>query len=213
MLFIGSCYIILNNLFKMMKKLDHPFPLGKLYLRETKVKNIFISALITSWDLIPRILTHCFGTDLIPEMIGRLQITDTSTPITVSRKSDTVCTRTCIETHRLRCNFLFLSKIGLSSLSFPSLRFGAQGVVPSSFPFSENYFTLHLWLSSDLNTDSIFRLFLMGQLMTIFPLSSNSRTPMCDYLISCEMYIFYFNLSNLRGGILEKFSLRICIRN
>lgn len=123
-------------------------------------------------------------------MTGRLQLTDTSTPITVSRKSDTVCTRACIETHRLHCNFLFLSKIGLSSLSFPSLRFGAQGVVPSSFPFSENYFTLHLWLSSDLNTDNIFRLLLMGQLMTIFSLSSNSRTPMCGYLIVAKCTFF-----------------------
>lgn len=140
-------------------------------------------------------------------------LVDTSTPLEVSQKFDTVCTTAWIKTHCLRCNFLFLSKIGLSSLSFPSLRFGAQGVVPSSFPFSENYFTLHLWLSSDLNTDNIFRLLLMGQLMTSFPLSSNSRTR-CDCHISCEIYIFVTIILGIWGVKHQgKFCLHIAVRD
>jgi len=122
-----------------------------------------------------------------PSSIHWNQHTDDGVP-----KSDTVCTRVYIKTHRLRCNFLFLSKIGLSSLSFPSLRFGAQGVVPSSFPFSENYFTLHLWLSSDLKTDSIFRLLLMGQLMTICSLIQQLYNS--DVWLSHQLWNVYFFL-------------------
>jgi hypothetical protein len=84
-------------------------------------------------------------------------------------KSDTVCTRDYITAYCLPSNSLFLSKIGLSSLSSPCLHFGTQGVVLSSFPFNGNYFTLHLWLSFDLITDNIFRLLLVSQLMTSFP--------------------------------------------